>query len=241
MKSKRNKILLSSLTFNIVAIVAIGIIFFRFGGATYLGVAAEEYDYKENPHYIERTELFDSSDIQPNAIVFVGDSMVQRGLWDEMITDTDIVNRGINSDVTEGVKNRMDEIISSKPKAIFLMIGINDLYRQIEKSKTSKIYKEILSEIKNESPDTQVYVQSILPINNDLYYDADLISNEDVMEMNKIIKNNAEEFGYEYIDVYSKVSKDNQLLKELTTDGLHLNGEGYMVWKNILEEELKEY
>ena len=45
------------------------------------------------------------------------------------------------------------------------MIGINDLNEQ-KSVKTKANYAEILERIHKESPDTKVYIQSVLPVNN---------------------------------------------------------------------------
>ena len=39
-----------------------------------------------------------------------------------------LVNRGISGDFTNGVLARLEEITHYKPKAIFLLIGVNDLF-----------------------------------------------------------------------------------------------------------------
>jgi len=47
----------------------------------------------------------------------------------------------------------------------------------------------------------------------------------------------AKEFNYEYIDIFSLLSDlENKLDTEYTLDGLHLNGQAYLVWKAVLEK-----
>ena len=70
--------------------------------------------------------------------------------------------------MTDGVLARLDEIIFFKPKAVFLLIGINDLWNvspnipDIEYIGNNII--EIAKRIKQKSSKTKVYVQTILPI-----------------------------------------------------------------------------
>jgi len=55
---------------------------------------------------------------------FLGNSITDYCDWYELFGKLNIKNREIGGD---GVIDRLDEVTSSKPKQIFLMIGINDL------------------------------------------------------------------------------------------------------------------
>ena len=57
-----------------------------------------------------------------------------------------------------------------------------------------------------------------------------------VIEINKGLRKLCQERGFTYIDVYSalKSSDSEKLNPNYTNDGLHLLGEGYMVWKSVL-------
>ena len=50
------------------------------------------------------------------------------GDWGERLNYSNIRNRGISGDVSDGVMARINEIIYFKSKAVFLLIGINDLW-----------------------------------------------------------------------------------------------------------------
>ena len=79
------------------------------------------YNYESNASYIQRSTQFDMLPVQDTDIVFVGDSITARFEWDEYFTEYTVANRGIDSDVTEGVLNRLDTIVSQTPEKIFLM------------------------------------------------------------------------------------------------------------------------
>ena len=54
--------------------------------------------------------------------------------WNEFfgkVNIKNIKNIGISGDVVKGVIERLDNVESSNPKKIFLMIGINDLGKEI--------------------------------------------------------------------------------------------------------------
>lgn len=233
--NKKELIFRFSLFFNLIFIIAALFIFIKLGGISYVSAKFEsETKYDENPHYNERMSLFKSIDIHENSIVFVGDSITQRGLWNELFPNELVINRGINSDTTDGVISRVSEIVASSPSKIFLMVGVNDIYRQKSTEKIIGNYSRILEEIKK-SPNIDVYIQSVLPVNNELYGNG--VNNDDVKKINEELVILANEFDYTYIDVYSTVENNNQLIEKYTNnDGIHLNGEGYNQWKNAIKE-----
>nr|WP_290443621.1 GDSL-type esterase/lipase family protein [Sporolactobacillus kofuensis] len=184
-------------------------------------------------HY-HRTSLFKLLPIKKDNIVFVGDSITQRCEWDELFNNSSIRNRGIDYDTTGNILSRIGEITKGKPEKIFIMAGINDLQRGVSKDKLLSNYKYILSIIKDKSPNTKVFVQSILPVNTDTNTSF-IFTNNDIKNVNSQLQKIAGGFGYKYINLY-KVFADNknQLKPYLTKDGIHLAGEGYLLWKKAI-------
>lgn len=199
---------------------------------------SSKQSYRDNPYYIERTTLFKQLSIPKESIVFLGDSITQRSEWSELFHNKQIVNRGVADDTTEGVLHRLKSITDAKPKKIFLMIGINDLNEQKSVKKTKANYAEILERIHEETPDTKVYIQSVLPVNNKKCGDA--VDNKDVIALNNYLERLAKKHNDSYIDLYSKVSTHNQLKSSFTVDGLHLKGQGYAVWKQEVQSYVNQ-
>ncbi|WP_256871712.1 GDSL-type esterase/lipase family protein [Nostoc sp. TCL26-01] len=166
-------------------------------------------------------------------IIFLGDSITDEGEWAELFNNSNIKNRGISGDTTEGVLKRIDKLLEAKPQKIFLMIGINDLIFE-NKSTVDilKIYKSILTEFHHKTPKTKVFIQSVLPVNNQTHF---LQDNNNIIKLNLGLKELAQEFQYEYIDIFSHLANhNNQLDSQYTLDGLHLNGQGYLAWKEVI-------
>jgi lysophospholipase L1-like esterase len=164
----------------------------------------------------------------------LGDSITDEGEWTELL-GLNVKNRGISGDTTERILHRLDIILESKPKQVFLMIGINDLIND-GKSVTATLpeYKKILREFQEKTPNTEVFMQSVLPVNNKYLYWQD---NKNILKLNSGLKELAKEFNYEYIDIFSLLSdSENQLDTKYTVDGLHLNGQAYLVWKAVMEK-----
>lgn len=230
-----------SITLNILFLLSSILLLPQKGASFYLFSNAELRQFANNPnetvkfsnYYLDRKSLFDILPSSKNAVIFLGDSLTNRCEWSELFGNQNIKNRGVNGDNTYGILKRLNQITNLQPQKIFIMIGINDL---IAKEKPDKIiykYRLILRDINQSIPGTQVFVQSILPVNNRLKLIAD---NNEIIALNNKIRILAEEFKYKYIDLYSTFSTNNQLTELYTNDGIHLNGIGYLTWKQALIE-----
>lgn len=239
MGRKLKFIFIVSLAINFIGLSVGLVLFYKAGGVNYVysKMNNEKPTYLDNVYYKERMSVFEDMEVEKGQVIFIGDSITHQGLWNELIPNSNIINRGIGSDTTEGVKHRLEDVVNSKPSKIFMLIGINDLYEDRTIDGIKKNYVKILSEIQKNTPETKVYLQSVLPVNNEVYGDA--ISNKDVLSLNKELQSVAKDFNYEYIDIYSKLSKDDQLVKDLTVDGIHLNSSGYKVWRDIIQEHVQ--
>jgi lysophospholipase L1-like esterase len=197
-------------------------------------------DVHNPPYYIHKTSQFELLPIKINTIIFLGDSITDEGEWTELLENPNIQNRGISGDTTERILRRLDTIIKNHPKQIFLMVGINDLH-MLKKSVETTVegYKQILNQFKEKLPNTQVYIQSILPVNNNIYlYWAD---NQTVIDLNRELQKLASQYNYKYIDIHSHlVDTQQQLGADFTSDGLHLNGKGYLIWRGLLATDVTD-
>ena len=198
-----------------------------------------------------RIKEFKNDPIGPNKIVFIGNSITY-GLrrWDNKLEANNIVNRGISGDFTEGIQKRLDEVIYYKPLAVFILIGINDFFRDSTVSiyvTPSYVANNIIAaaeKIKQSSPKTKIYLQTILPINTrhnlmsrpkDIrhyyYYLNENYTpslNQQINQTNKIIKGND---VFEVIDLHSIfLDSEKELNLKYSHDGLHLNEAGYDHW-----------
>ncbi len=196
--------------------------------------------------YFDRINEFKNGSIGFNKIVFLGNSITYGMRNYETAFDVNnIVNRGISGDYTEGVLGRLNEVIYYKPIAVFLLIGLNDFFddNTLRPERTpeniGKNIFRIANTIKKGSPDSKIYIQTIMPINNKQYledkpYVEFLWSkykpsiNKQIIQLNNFIKQ-IEDF--EIIDVYpSFVNSSGSMKRNLSRDGVHLNENGYKIW-----------
>jgi len=168
-------------------------------------------------------------------IIFLGNSITEYCQWNELFGNPKVKNRGIGGDVTVGVIGRLDEVVSSRPSKIFLMIGINDISTGYKAPRIAENIEKIVELIGQKSPKTLIYLQSVLPVNYKLF--GNKIDNKEVMKLNELIQDIANKRNLTYIDLFSNMkSSDNQLNEDYTYDGLHLNGNGYLIWKEIIKD-----
>ena len=164
-------------------------------------------------------------------IVITGDSLVEGGRWQELFPEADILNRGISGDTTTDLLGRFDQIIKLAPNKLFIMIGINDLNRNIDRSTTFANYETLFNTIDEKLPETTVYILSVLPVGESWMF-AD---NSLVPAMNAELVRHTENRGYTYIDLHTTFANSNGFLNsELTNDGIHLLGKGYQLWQSEL-------
>lgn len=173
-------------------------------------------------------------------IIFLGNSITQLGDWKKLLNDTTVLNRGIAGDVTFGVLKRLSEVTRRKPSKLFLLIGINDIGKDIPDAVIANNIRKIILRVQAESPTTQICVQSILPVNPDvLNFPQHYDKQGHILSTNKLIKKVAEDTHCGYADIHSLfMDKEGKLDAKLTFDGLHLkpNGGGYETWLAYLHK-----
>lgn len=187
-------------------------------------------------YYQQRVSLFRTLPVRPNAIIFLGNSITDGAEWYELFGNDEILNRGISGDITAGILNRLDEITMRKPSKVFLLIGTNDLERKVPQDEIVRNIFLIAQIIQQDSPDTKLYVQSILPV-SDFYkmFNNHTKNGEAIIQINKLLSENAKRYNYTYIDLHSEfIDSEGKLKKEFSNDGLHLNGQAYQQWKKII-------
>ena len=186
-------------------------------------------------HYPERIIEFKKHPLEVGDIVFLGNSLTEKGGdWGKRLNNPTIKNRGIAGDVTDGVLQRLNEIWYYKPTAVFILIGINDMFNDSLSAKYIADNDIKIAEIiDKKSPQTKLYMQTILPTAN-----HNLVAK--IKIVNDKLKSNASQMTYSLIDLHSFFADENDLIKkELTNDGVHLTEEGYNLWVSVVGKYLK--
>lgn len=187
-------------------------------------------------YYHQRHALFQSLPETKDDIVFLGNSITDGSEWGELFDDKRIKNRGISGDITAGVIYRIHEIIKRKPVKVFLLIGTNDLAKGISADSVVKNILLIANYLKQESPRTKLFVQSILPVNNVFgKFIGHTNKTDSILKVNNLLSNRAENNGFTFVNLYPFfINQQGRMDVKYSNDGLHLLGEGYLMWKHIV-------
>lgn len=222
------KILLNRVLIVLALLVALNI--------SYANAQTVKWDSTYRPgKYLEQVAKFKADVKSKQDYVFLGNSITAGTDWAKLLNLPQAKNRGISGDITFGVLERLQDVIDGKPKKVFILIGINDISRNIPDSVILSNYKKIVSRIRKGSKKTQIYFNTLLPVNASFekfknHYGKD----EHIFYLNDEIRKFTAK-NVTVIDLYTQfLDKDNHLKAELTKDGLHLIPAGYKVWADFL-------
>lgn len=111
-----------------------------------------------------RYDEFTSLSVNENSIVFVGNSITDMHNWPEAFgNDPRIVSRGVSGGFSHEVLDNVYSWVCGHPAKVFIMIGTNDLRNGSEPSAIAKNIQQTVDIIRTESPETEIYLQSVLP------------------------------------------------------------------------------
>ncbi|MCP3929019.1 MAG: G-D-S-L family lipolytic protein [Bacteroidetes bacterium] len=224
-------ILIISLLINVLLIAGWVFLVNSLGGVKYMWYKVQNRGM--TGMYEHRKTHFEMLPEKENTIVFLGNSLTAECEWSEFFPGIPVQNRGISGDLSSGVLERLDPILFQQPEKIFLMIGINDLLF-VSPEHIADNYRKIIKNILRQSPHTKLFLQSVLPVNNSVRNVG--ISNQDILRLNTFIRTLSEEFKLEYIDLHKLLAnEEGELQARFTVDGLHINGNAYLIWKKAID------
>jgi lysophospholipase L1-like esterase len=190
-------------------------------------------------HRQPRLDKFKQEPIVTGRIIFLGNSITEMGDWKKVLNDTTVVNRGIGGDITYGVLKRLKDITDRKPSKLFILLGINDIGKDIPDAVIADNYLKIVNEVHSKCPETKIYVQSVTPVNSTLphfpqHYDKE----EHVLAVNKLLLANAQKGNYTFVDIFHLFTDaDQRLDSRYTYEGLHLKPPAYVIWVDYLKKQ----
>ena len=163
--------------------------------------------------------------------IMVGDSL---SLWfpsDRLPTGQLWLNQAISGENTNAILQRLPDFDMARPQAIYVMAGVNDLKQGATDNEILWNLRQIVRRLKQVHPNAQVIVQSILPTS------TTLVPGNRIGWLNQRLATIAQEDGALFLDLYAQFTDaDGNLRPELTTDGLHLNANGYATWQAELAQ-----
>ena len=172
-----------------------------------------------------------------NTILFIGSSSIV--YWKTLKEDMfphEVLNRGFGGAHIAHINYHFSEVVSTyEPKGIVFFCGTNDLAAL---KFTDEVFNEFLiffKKVKVILPNTKMFVIGIKPsIARYHLRDKQLIINNLISNLAEIEKNLI------YIDVWDEMLlEDGKANPNLfSEDGLHMNENGYRIWKNLVKPHL---
>ncbi|MGE5497154.1 MAG: GDSL-type esterase/lipase family protein [Syntrophothermus sp.] len=192
--------------------------------------------YKQNPNYWLQTGLYNIYRTQHSQIVMLGNSITHGVNWNELLGRNDVAERGIPSDIVEGFLSRLDYIYRLSPRVCFIMGGINDIYSGYSAEAVFNEYVKVIRDLRNHN--IIPVIQSTLFVSKKWHNARD--KNPEVSKLNMLLRDYAGKNNLTFVDLIPKMTQDGLLKDELTYDGLHLNANGYAIWREELDPVLNK-
>ena len=170
----------------------------------------------------------------PCDVLFIGHSLTAYGKFGDYFPDKVVVNLGIPGGVIEDMIGRVPTAAAHAPKKIFVMAAANDLFdEELDMDRVEEQYRELLDALLEACPDAEIYIESELPVTKRSASSWG-INNKTIRQFNERVKAMAEEYGLEYLDIYSAYDYHGGLKEELSEDGVHLKTAAYSYWADII-------
>jgi lysophospholipase L1-like esterase len=214
------KLLILSIAFNIA------IITFLVGKRYYYSHSFINtvYDYNS-----VRCGMFSALTIDTSDIVFVGNSLTEAFMVSEFF-GPHCKNRGINGNRIADIINRISPIAERHPAKMFLEGGINDISNGASAEMIMSNYRALIEIIKDKSPGTKIFLQSVLPTGKEYK------NKEKVIALNALLNIYCKENNLPFIDLYQRFERGGYIIDSLSYDGVHLNSKGYAIWQKAIQQ-----
>lgn len=172
--------------------------------------------------------------------IITGDSHIESGNWYDLLGGAYAVrNCGLGGAKIHTVISLVSAISDAHPRTVILMCGINDLSGGATPDACLKDYEQLILAVKERLSPGKIIVMSVMPVSQSLVDGNARKLNETVYAFDEMLSQLCKRSGVVFVDVNGAVSDSNRGLREdFTTDGLHLNGNGYKSVAKVLHAAL---
>ncbi len=131
-------------------------------------MSAQKVTYRSFDHYNERVEEFEKMrPVDSTDVVMLGNSLTElAGDWNKLLGGRHIRNRGIAGDDATGIYHRLSQILPGRPKAIFLMVGVNDISHDLTAAQVFEQCRSVIDRIRKELPPPSCMCRACCPSMN---------------------------------------------------------------------------
>ncbi len=149
---------------------------------------------------------------------------ISTALTDQVIT----LENGNMGTVVEGA--------TQKPYSrIFIMFGINELGWPSPETFVED-YVDLVTQIKEQQPEAQIYIQSVLPVSGAAAFENEVFTNENIDAFNEeYVKQVASRTGTNYLDINTYFKDASGMLPDdAAADGIHFTRDYCLKWIDLL-------
>lgn len=220
-----------------------------------IAYAYHQYTIIEENTILRKTLNYEklSSTASVGSTIFFGDSISEQCPLEDIYRDymkihqVQVINRGISSEQSDTMLERIETtVLALEPKNVVMLMGINDMLAGVKQDTVVQNIKDMISITKQKSPQTNIILQSIYPINKEVrtslidMWHVRKVNNEDIVEINKKLKKLASDEDIAYVDVHPVlVDSNGDFKKEYAYDGLHPNAQGYLAIRDLITSKLQ--
>jgi lysophospholipase L1-like esterase len=160
-----------------------------------------------------------------------------------------IVNTGIGGDrVTDLAARWQTDVLDHQPDYVSISIGINDVWRQLDRPEIEQvtpeifhqIYLQLLTRVKEETNAQILLMQPTI-----IEEDSESKGNKMLLDYVEIVNTLAKQFDATIVPTHQAFIHylQSETKYKLTTDGVHMNSAGNMLmattWLRAVEDQLK--
>lgn len=178
-------------------------------------------------------------------VVFMGDSITDAWgrRYGKFFPGKPYINRGISGQTTPQMLIRFrPDVIAHKPKAVVILAGTNDIAGNTGPMSLEDIQGNLASMAELAKVNgIKVVLASIMPVCDYIKPQTERRPPAKIKALNAWIKDYAAKNGHVYLDYYSAMIDDKEMLRqELTYDGLHPNEAGYALIEPLAAKAIAE-
>ena len=199
--------------------------------------------FADGPFRNHRYDSFKVLEPAEGSILFIGNSITDMHCWPEVFKTSDgkylpIVNRGNSGTYSTEQSDNLESYLVNNPKKVFMMIGTNDIATSgglnFSPEQVLAYVKSMVTRIHARSPQTKVYLYSILKNNTSNRVEATWLK---ANELTKAYADATDKVTY--IDLYDKLANVASG-GAWSYDNLHLTAGAYQAWAKEICKYLQE-
>ena len=182
------------------------------------------YGIKNRENIIQKVIKYRNS----ATVIMFGDSHIARGDWCLLLNRFDVLRMGYGAFTSEQLVSKLKGGLNDYgAEFCFVQCGGNDINsRCYARELTIKNIKSMIEEIKSQN--TIPVILSVFHRFNDPGYNAEADS------LNNLLIQLASDEMIDFLDINRGLAADDNLIKNLVKDHIHLSESGYQIWAGII-------